>query len=153
MNHFIQECALIPIGQDQALMDAAGQREGATRRPYPCEDGDRLTGVPEDILRLGVRVGGLVQLFDGRHFPPRFGDLEPIADKDRLTSDPVQARVNAEHQGAPQPRECPQIQRRTVKEVEQAVVAPGPESQRTDEARHAHEVLSGRHPHQARRHP
>ena len=70
MNHFIQECALITIGQDQALVDAAGQREGATRRPHPCEDGDRLTGVPEDILRLGVRVGCLVQLFDGRHFPP-----------------------------------------------------------------------------------
>ena len=105
MNHFIQECALITIGQDQALVDAAGQREGATRRPHPCEDGDRLTGVPEDLLRLGIRVGCLVQLFDGRHFPPCLGDLEPISDEDRLSSDPVQARVHAKNQGAPQPCE------------------------------------------------
>ena len=88
---------MIPIGQDQALVDAAGQREGPTRRPYLCEDGDRLTGVPEDILRFGVRVGGLVQLFDSRHFPSRLGDLEPIADEDWFSSDSVQARVNAEH--------------------------------------------------------
>jgi len=127
MNHFIQEGTLIPIGQDQALVDAASQREGATRYPHLCEDGDRLTGVPEDILRFGVRVGCLVQLFDGWHFPPGFGDLEPIADEDWLSSDSVQARVNAEHQGAPQPRECLQIQCRTVEEVEQAVVANRPE--------------------------
>ena len=46
------------------------------------EYGDGLAGVAEDVLRLIVRLGFLMELFDTGHLASGLGDLDAVAGED-----------------------------------------------------------------------
>ena len=87
------------------------------------EHGDGLAGVAEDILRLGVGVGFLMELFDPGHFVSGLGDLDAPLRKDGLEVDAKEAGVESAEQSAPGAGEFVQIRGRAVEEVQEAVVA------------------------------
>ena len=62
-DHFVQQRSLVAIGEDQTFVDATGQRNGEDAGCGLDQDGDCLTGMAEDVLRLGVGLGLLMKLF------------------------------------------------------------------------------------------
>jgi hypothetical protein len=66
-NHFVQQCSLIVVVKENAFVDSGSQRNGKDRSAHAGQDGDRLTGMPHDVVGLGVRIRFLMQALDGRH--------------------------------------------------------------------------------------
>ena len=70
-----------------------------------------------------------------------------------LAVDAKDAGVDAKHQIAPRTGELVQIQGRTVKEVEESVIAGRHQPQGAHDARDPHEIRACRHSREANGHP
>ena len=81
-DHLVQQGSVVAVGKDRTFVDATGQRQGEYAGQGLGEHGDRLAGVAEDVLRLGVGLGLLMELFDSGHLAPGLGDLDAVAGED-----------------------------------------------------------------------
>jgi len=60
-------------------MDSGDQGDRVKEAPREMDqEGHGLEGMTEDVGRLGVVGGLLVELFDSRHSFPLLGDLQPV---------------------------------------------------------------------------
>ena len=73
---------MVAVGKDRTLVDATGQRQGEHARQGLGEYGDRLAGVAEDVLRLGIGLGLLMEFLDSGHLAAGLGDLDAVAGED-----------------------------------------------------------------------
>jgi hypothetical protein len=73
---------VVAVGKDRTLMDATGQRQGEYAGQGLGEHGDGLAGVAEDVLRLGVGLGWLMEFLDSGHLAAGLGDLDAVAGED-----------------------------------------------------------------------
>lgn len=73
---------MVAIGKDRALVDATGQRQGEYAGQGLGEYGDRLAGVAEDVLRLGVGLGLLMEFLDSGHLASGLGNFDAVAGED-----------------------------------------------------------------------
>ncbi len=75
---------MVAVGKDRALVDATSQRQGEYAGQGLGEYGDGLAGVAEDVLRLGVGLGLLMEFLDSGHLASGLGDLDAVAGEDGL---------------------------------------------------------------------
>jgi len=86
LDHTIEQCAPIPITQDEAFMNAPDERQGKQGASLDEERHD-LPGVPHDVGRLSVAARFLMQGLHGRHPPSFFGCLDAICNEDDSSMD------------------------------------------------------------------
>jgi hypothetical protein len=94
-----------------------------------------------------------MQPLDAGHLLAGLADLESVADEHEPPVAAQQLRMEVHHERRPQPREPVHIQRRTVEEVQEPVIAHGLQPQRAHEAGDAPQVLAHAQPHQDHAHP
>ena len=99
-DEFVEQGALVAIGEHHALVDGAGQRHREKSRRRAGNHCDGLTGVAENELRLGVVLALLVELFDARHLASGFGSLDAVSQQHDPVVDAKQERLE---QGQHQP--------------------------------------------------
>src|SRR6516225_7797652 len=68
---------MVAVGEDHALLNAGDERQSQDARGSLGEQGDGLAGVAEDVVRLGVGVGFLMEFLDGGILRPALGSLRP----------------------------------------------------------------------------
>ena len=101
-DELVEQRAVIAIGEDNALVNAAGQWDRQEARGGADDQGARLARVPENEFRLGVVIRFLVQLFDSRHLASGFSNLDAIGHEDDTPLDRVDERFEREeHQAHP----------------------------------------------------
>jgi len=101
-DEFVHEGALVAVGKDDSLMDAASQRQGEEALCRLNHDSEGLAGVPEDVFGLGVILRLLVELLDRRHFASGFGSFDAVGKQDDASVDGEQKGVqDAENQTRP----------------------------------------------------
>ena len=66
-DHFVEEGAIVPVGEDEAFVDTGSQRDTNDAFEALSEDADGLTGMAHDPGGLGVGSGRLMELLDGWH--------------------------------------------------------------------------------------
>jgi hypothetical protein len=80
--------------------------------------------VAHDILGLRIGFAGLKQQFDGRHLLAALGLFQPVGEDDESAPAALDAGMELEHQARPEAGQIIGAQRGTVKEIEQAAIAP-----------------------------
>jgi hypothetical protein len=88
-------------------------------RPLPAqpEDTKGLERVPHDVLRLGVRLGLLMEKLHAGHFAPLLGILDAVEKQDWPTIDKVNGK-EADHNGEPDFSELIDLHGITVEEMQ-----------------------------------
>ena len=117
------------------------------------EHGDGLAGVAEEVVRLGVGVGFLMELLDGGHLASGLGDLETVTEQNGSAVDAQDGGMGAKDQRAPGAGKPVQVHGGAVEQVQQAVVAGGLEAQGAHDAGDALQILAGGEACQANTHP
>ena len=134
-DQLVQQGAAPTVGEDQALVNATGQRHGHAAAQRLHQQGNGLARVAHDEVRLGIAGRLLVETFDPRHLAALLGRFEAIGQPDQARADAHQAPGKAaDHQGGPGADEFGQIEGGRVKEVKEAVLAAGPEPVAADQA-------------------
>src|ERR1017187_8755107 len=100
-QEFIQECALVAVTKDQALVNAGAQGKGMMEAADAAEEGEGLTGVAHDKGRLGVGLSGLVKEFDRGHLPAGFSLLDAVGQDDEPAVAALDAGMNLQDEASP----------------------------------------------------
>ena len=149
-QEFIQQGALVAVGEAEALMDAAGQRQSKVALRGLNHHGDGLAGVAEDELRFGIVLRFLVQLLDRRHLAPGLGGLDAVGEQNEASVHREEVALeDPENQARPKSRELGHNDRRAVEEIQQPVIKLPTEAQRPHKARDSAQIAphgkSGQH--------
>lgn len=114
---------MIAVGKNDPLMNAAGQWNSQEAIGFFGHQRDRLTGVAEDERGFVVVLGGLVQLFDRRHFASALTDLESIGKQNHATVGRKQERSKRQDQDTDPPAgEFIKVNGLAVEEVKHPVI-------------------------------
>ncbi len=124
----VQQGAAPAVGEDEAFVNAAGQRDGQTAAHRLDQHRHGLAGMAHDEGGLGVARRLLVQTLDRRHLFPLLGRFETVGQQDHAIPDADQAAgQDAGDPGGPGADKLGEVQGGRVKKVEEARVALRPQ--------------------------
>jgi hypothetical protein len=127
-DQLVQQGAAPAVGEHEAFVNAAGQRDGQTAAHRLDQHRHGLAGMAPDEGGLGVARRLLVQTLDGRHFLSLLGRFESVGQQNHAIAGADQASgKDAGDQGGPGADELGQVQGGRGKEAEEARGAPGPQ--------------------------
>ena len=103
--HLVEECPLVPVREHDAFVDPTRKGNGKDAFESPGENRDGLQGMAHNVGGLRIRLRLLMEQFHRGHFPPRFGDLDPVSDQKKSSVHPEDGGVNLEEKRNPRPGE------------------------------------------------
>src|SRR6266852_2886070 len=93
LAQFIEQGTPIPVGPDQAFVDAGGNGDAQADAGYLDQQGNGLTGMAHDERSLGVAVRLLMEAFDRWHLAALLGAFESVHQYDRAAIEAEEAAV------------------------------------------------------------
>lgn len=140
------------VREDDAFVDAGHQRHSESAISSAGDEGNGLTGVAENVGRLGVALT-LEEFFNPWHFASGLRDFDSVGQQNQPALGMKDRREMTQCDANPEAGEFLGVEGWAVEEVQQPVVATWTQAQDANDAGNASHVLPGTQPSQDGGHP